>query len=155
MLLRNNELFEAEESQKVNIITANVISPTDNERVSILVNRAVQWVHQENIPWNMAAKRSNSTKPSFLDLEKQFVFYASYHNNPVNIFIHLLCIWNIAFSAVVLLQYVPVAFGSMPEWIQENISSDLKVNVALLTCAFYSIVYLIMEPLVGLIGRRH
>ena len=37
----------------------------------------------------MAAKRSNSTKPSFLDLEKQFVFYASYHNNPINIFIHL------------------------------------------------------------------
>ena len=103
----------------------------------------------------MAAGKSASAKPSFLDLEKQFVFYASYHNNPVNIFIHLLCIWNIAFSAIVLLQYVPIAFGSMPEWIQENFGSDLKVNMALLTCAFYSVVYLIMEPFVGLIGKRN
>ena len=86
----------------------------------------------------MAAGKSASAKPSFLDLEKQFVFYASYHNNPVNVFIHLLCIWNIAASAVVLLQYVPITFGG--------------VNLALMMCAFYSIVYLIMEPFVGLIG---
>ena len=100
----------------------------------------------------MASKKSSS-KPSFFDLEKQFVFYASYHNTPGNILIHLLCIWNIAFSGIVLLQYVP-AFGLMPKWIEENVSSDLKFNAALLTCAFYSVVYLIMEPFVGLIGTK-
>ena len=31
----------------------------------------------------------------FFDLRKQFVFYASYHNHPVNVFIHLVCIWNL------------------------------------------------------------
>ena len=102
-----------------------------------------------------SGKSATSSKPSFLDLEKQFIFYASYHNNPVNVLIHLLCIWNIAFSAVVLLQYVPISFGLMPEWIQENVSSDLKVNLALLTCAFYSVVYLIMEPFVGFLGKAH
>ena len=29
------------------------------------------------------------------DLRKQFVFYASYHNQPVNVAIHLVCIWNL------------------------------------------------------------
>ena len=29
------------------------------------------------------------------DLRKQFVFYASYHNQPVNVAIHLACIWNL------------------------------------------------------------
>ena len=32
----------------------------------------------------------------FLDLKKQFVFYASYHNHPVNVLIHLGCIWNLS-----------------------------------------------------------
>ena len=31
-----------------------------------------------------------------LDLKKQFVFYASYHNHPVNVLIHLACIWNLS-----------------------------------------------------------
>ena len=31
----------------------------------------------------------------FFDLRKQFVFYASYHHQPVNVFIHLVCIWNL------------------------------------------------------------
>ena len=100
----------------------------------------------------MASKKSSS-QPSFFNLEKQFIFYASYHNHPVNILIHLLCIWNIAFSAIVLLQYVP-AFGSMPKWFEANVSSDLKFNAALLACAFYSVVYLIMEPFVGFIGTE-
>ena len=31
----------------------------------------------------------------FFDLKKQFIFYASYHNQPVNVAIHLVCIWNL------------------------------------------------------------
>ena len=31
----------------------------------------------------------------FFDLKKQFVFYASYHNQPINVLIHLFCIWNL------------------------------------------------------------
>ncbi len=39
-----------------------------------------------------------------LNLEKQFTFYASYHNELVNIIIHLLCIWPILASAICLFQ---------------------------------------------------
>ena len=39
-----------------------------------------------------------------LDLEKQFTFYASYHNNPINVLIHILCIWPILATGLVILQ---------------------------------------------------
>ena len=39
-----------------------------------------------------------------LDLKKQFTFYASYHNQRVNVAIHLLCIWPILATALLLLQ---------------------------------------------------
>ena len=42
-------------------------------------------------------------KHSF-NLEKQFTFYASYHNNPANVFIHILCIWPILATGLVMLQ---------------------------------------------------
>lgn len=41
------------------------------------------------------------------NLEKQLIFYMSYHNNPTNKFIHLLCIWPILITTAVLLSYTP------------------------------------------------
>ena len=41
---------------------------------------------------------------SFFDLRSQFIFYASYHNNPVNVAIHLVCIWNLVWSGLALMQ---------------------------------------------------
>ena len=38
------------------------------------------------------------------NLKKQFVFYASYHNDPINVMIHLICIWPIFATGVVFLQ---------------------------------------------------
>ena len=38
------------------------------------------------------------------DLEKQFTFYASYHSHPVNVAIHLVCIWPILATMILLLQ---------------------------------------------------
>ena len=38
------------------------------------------------------------------NLKKQFVFYASYHNDPINVVIHLICIWPIFATFVVFLQ---------------------------------------------------
>ena len=38
------------------------------------------------------------------NLKKQFTFYASYHNDPINIVIHLICIWPIFATTVVFLQ---------------------------------------------------
>ncbi|KAJ1617540.1 hypothetical protein T492DRAFT_1099087 [Pavlovales sp. CCMP2436] len=36
-----------------------------------------------------------------LDLEEQFSFYASYHQQPINQLIHLACIWPLLWSALV------------------------------------------------------
>lgn len=37
--------------------------------------------------------------------ENQFYFYAKYHHNPINQKIHLVCIWAIVWTAVLLLSY--------------------------------------------------
>jgi hypothetical protein len=42
------------------------------------------------------------------NLEKQFTFYASYHRQPVNVAIHLLCIWPILSTAILMLQVTVV-----------------------------------------------
>ena len=40
----------------------------------------------------------------FFDLEKQYVYYASYHNHPINAMIHIICIWPILATAIYMLQ---------------------------------------------------
>ena len=42
-----------------------------------------------------------------LNLEKQFTFYASYHNNRVNVAIHLLCIPILLATGLVIFQVRP------------------------------------------------
>ncbi|KAG8071190.1 hypothetical protein GUJ93_ZPchr0006g43877 [Zizania palustris] len=37
-----------------------------------------------------------------LDLERHFAFYGAYHSNPVNVFIHVLFVWPIFLTAVML-----------------------------------------------------
>ncbi|CAI7736545.1 unnamed protein product [Closterium sp. NIES-53] len=44
---------------------------------------------------------------SLFNLEKHYAFYGSYHNDPVNRAIHMVFVWPILFSALVLLQYTP------------------------------------------------
>jgi len=87
-----------------------------------------------------------------LDLRKQFTFYASYHNQSVNVAIHLLCIWPILATAVLLLQYTP-AFVDTPSLLLESpYFKDVKINFALVATIIYCVCYLVMEPVVGAIG---
>ena len=75
-------------------------------------------------------------KHSF-DLEKQFVFYASYHNSPINVAIHILCIWPILATGLVLFQYTP-EFMAAPELFYQLPSGEFfKVNLALLVTVIY------------------
>ena len=70
----------------------------------------------------MAMSSSNSKPPSkhsMFDLEKQYIFYASYHSNPVNLLIHLLCIWNTAASGLVFFQYTP-SLAPMPSIVEQG-----------------------------------
>lgn len=45
-----------------------------------------------------------------LDLEKHFAFYAAYHSNPINIAIHMIFVWPIFFTAVLLFNFIPLPF---------------------------------------------
>jgi len=100
----------------------------------------------------MASSKSKpQAKHSMFDLEKQYIFYASYHNNPVNVLIHLICIWNIAASGLVFFQYTP-SLAPMPNIVEQYVGTGLSVNVALILCLFYSAVYLRMEPFLGFVA---
>ncbi|KAI3744486.1 hypothetical protein L1987_57568 [Smallanthus sonchifolius] len=46
----------------------------------------------------------------FLDLEKNFAFYAAYHSNPINIAIHMLFVWPIFFTSLLLFNFIPAPF---------------------------------------------
>ena len=71
------------------------------------------------------------------NLRKNFIFYASYHNQPVNIAIHLLCIWPILATAALLLQYTP-AFMATPAFIQDSTYfNNVKVNAAFAAVIIY------------------
>nr|XP_043638602.1 2-hydroxy-palmitic acid dioxygenase mpo1 [Erigeron canadensis] len=46
-------------------------------------------------------------KIGLFDLENHFAFYGAYHSNPVNIFIHMLFVWPILFTSLVILYFTP------------------------------------------------
>ncbi|TRY80397.1 hypothetical protein TCAL_04717 [Tigriopus californicus] len=94
-------------------------------------------------------------KDSF-DLEKQFTFYASYHANRVNVAIHLVCVWPILATAMLLLQLSSYCFLThlpMPHALQ-NLPFGLQapLNLALVMAIIYIVSYFAMEPIAGGLG---
>ncbi|XVF43146.1 hypothetical protein PTKIN_Ptkin02bG0017100 [Pterospermum kingtungense] len=49
-------------------------------------------------------------KIELFNLEKHFAFYGAYHSNPINIAIHMLLVWPIFFTALLLLYFTPPLF---------------------------------------------
>lgn len=68
-------------------------------------------------------------------LEKSFVFYASYHNDAVNQYIHIVFVWQILYSAFVMLDYTPPLHPSLPA----------PLNGNFLLCAVYALYYAQIE----------
>lgn len=71
------------------------------------------------------------------DLEKNFAFYAAYHSNPVNIFIHMLFVWPIFCTGLMLLYFVPMLFFP---------------NFALFFTIIYAVFYVGMEKKAGFLA---
>ncbi|CAM9377468.1 unnamed protein product, partial [Ectocarpus sp. 8 AP-2014] len=87
---------------------------------------------------------------SYFSLEDQFTFYASYHSNRVNKFIHLLCIWPIIWTGCALM--TQCSFGKLPSAVLEQLPlKDEAWNLHLGTpvVMVYIFVYLVMDPLAG------
>ena len=87
-----------------------------------------------------------------LHLEKQFTFYASYHSQPVNVAIHLVCIWTILATALLLLQFSPSLVASPSCFNLLPFGDHANVNLSLVFSLVYVVCYIIMEPFAGTLG---
>jgi len=88
----------------------------------------------------------------FFDLRSQFIFYASYHNHPVNVLIHLFCIWQLLWTGLALLHFTPsLAVYEIPDCVSQGLPmfSQLKVNLPLLVTLIYVVTHTGMDPVAG------
>ncbi|GAB7365880.1 hypothetical protein MBLNU230_g7210t1 [Neophaeotheca triangularis] len=79
-----------------------------------------------------------------LNLEKQLLFYGSYHHNPVNVGIHIICVPMILLTSFLLLTNTPSL--PLPTWLS---IPHLPANVGTIGTILYSTLYILMEPVAG------
>lgn len=84
------------------------------------------------------------------DLEKHFAFYGAYHSNKVNIVIHMLFVWPIFFTAILLLNFTP-SFFNLPLINVSffNIEFLLIINFGFLITLIYSLFYVFLDVKAG------
>ncbi|KAL0342695.1 UNVERIFIED_CONTAM: 2-hydroxy-palmitic acid dioxygenase mpo1 [Sesamum calycinum] len=81
------------------------------------------------------------------DLEEQFAFYGAYHSNPVNILLHMMFVWPIAFTALLLLYFTPPLFGASPIELWDQ--SFLVLNYGFLFTVIYALYYVSLDRKAG------
>ncbi|OAA64837.1 DUF962 domain-containing protein [Cordyceps fumosorosea ARSEF 2679] len=82
-----------------------------------------------------------------LDLERHLVFYATYHHNPVNKAIHMVCVPLILTSAFAVATYTgPLV--DLPPWLSVP---NLDLNLGTIIALIYAVLYLLLEPVAGFI----
>ncbi|XP_059644968.1 2-hydroxy-palmitic acid dioxygenase mpo1 [Cornus florida] len=83
------------------------------------------------------------------DLEKHFAFYGAYHKNPVNIFIHMLFVWPIFFTSLVLFYFTPsVYYLNCPF----QCSHGLALNFGFFFALIYALFYVCLDKKAGSLG---
>ncbi|KAI9627988.1 hypothetical protein H4Q26_018265 [Puccinia striiformis f. sp. tritici PST-130] len=100
---------------------------------------------------------------SIFNLEDQFLFYGQYHHNPTNIIIHLICVPVIFFTTLILVHrsffFDKTVLGSfdLPDLLTHtgiyggNNGSIYELNLATLTSLGYTIYFILLEPIAGLL----
>ncbi|XP_027338581.1 uncharacterized endoplasmic reticulum membrane protein C16E8.02 [Abrus precatorius] len=78
-----------------------------------------------------------------LDLEKQFSFYGAYHSNPVNVAIHILFVWPIVFTALIILHFTPPLLSIGPA------HPVLLLNLGFFSTLFYALFYIALDKKAG------
>ncbi|CAN4086321.1 unnamed protein product [Withania somnifera] len=81
------------------------------------------------------------------DLEKQFAFYGAYHSNPVNILIHMVFVWPIFFTTLILFEFTPPLFNLPPIQLCEH--SSLVLNYGFLFALVYALFYVCLDKKAG------
>ncbi|PSS03532.1 hypothetical protein BD289DRAFT_478380 [Coniella lustricola] len=80
-----------------------------------------------------------------LDLEKQLVFYGSYHSNSVNIGIHMVCVPIILMTSFLLAANSGVLLD-LPDWL---VPEYLPPNMCTVASILWGGFYVLMEPVAG------
>eukprot|EP00697_Spironema_sp_BW2_P014738 gnl/Spiro4/527_TR290_c0_g1_i1.p1 gnl/Spiro4/527_TR290_c0_g1~~gnl/Spiro4/527_TR290_c0_g1_i1.p1 ORF type:complete len:237 (-),score=49.00 gnl/Spiro4/527_TR290_c0_g1_i1:130-786(-) len=86
--------------------------------------------------------------PSLLDLKKQFVFYASYHNQKINQIIHLICIWPILWTFFVFLGYSGVLCKCDIATATHGLL--VRLDWSAVWAVMYALYYALMAPIFGI-----
>lgn len=89
-------------------------------------------------------------KGGLFDLEKHFAFYGAYHSNPINVLIHMVFVWPIAFTLLILLYFTP-SFFDLPQ-IKFSIlgnNFNLLLNLGFLLTLIYSLFYIAFDKKAG------
>ncbi|ETW05117.1 hypothetical protein H310_04138 [Aphanomyces invadans] len=76
------------------------------------------------------------------DLEKQVEFYLSYHSNPINKLLHVICIWPILLSAIFLL-------CSTTPYFDVPFQPYVVANTALVGAVIYVVWYIVLDSYAG------
>lgn len=81
------------------------------------------------------------------NLEKQMTFYLSYHDNKVNQAIHLLCIWPIFISGIMILAHTE-AFAEQPAFLKALPYGEYMVlNYSVVMAALYMAWYIALDAM--------
>ena len=86
------------------------------------------------------------------DLEKQFAFYGAYHSNRINILIHLVFVWPILFTALLLLAYSKPLAPQLPVMAALPFHEYMVLNYSFVFSAVYALYYISLEPKSGSLG---
>ncbi|KAH7570075.1 hypothetical protein ACOSP7_018002 [Xanthoceras sorbifolium] len=89
-------------------------------------------------------------KIGLFDLEKHFAFYGAYHKNPVNVVIHMLFVWPILFTVLLILYFTPSLFN-LPRVEFSLLGCDvvLVFNIGFLFTLIYSVFYVCFDVKAG------
>ncbi|KAK6925034.1 2-hydroxy-palmitic acid dioxygenase Mpo1-like [Dillenia turbinata] len=89
-------------------------------------------------------------KSGIFDLEKHFAFYGAYHSNRINIFIHMVFVWPIFFTSLVLLYFTPSLFNCAKSVTCPcGNSCVLGLNFGFFLTLIYAVFYVLMDKKAG------
>lgn len=88
------------------------------------------------------------------DLEKHFAFYGAYHSNPINILIHIIFVWPIVFSALLLLHSSTPIFDPSQLGFSQSLTLDgvLRFNVGFIFTLIYALFYIGLDKKSGFVA---
>ncbi|KAL6969620.1 hypothetical protein U1Q18_029330 [Sarracenia purpurea var. burkii] len=89
-------------------------------------------------------------KIGLFDLERHFAFYGAYHRNPINVAIHMLFVWPIFFTVLLILYFTPSPF-TLPR-IEFSLFENnlvLVLNIGFLVTLIYAAIYVCLDVKAG------